>query len=202
MEAKASAFKNNEKIMRKISREKVGERIKALAGHQGSLKLSKKAGLSNTQLIKIVNGVTVNPGIFTLEAIAHALDITLHDLLHGDSEDGELEESDPRAMLTGQFMRELGLKPGDDAAIIYHITDDIMAPTLSSGSVVVIDTDNNQNNGLNLIRIGKHESVRRIVNMGADYQVICDNPQYPSQTLSVDSVEILGRVVLTMNINK
>jgi len=45
-------------------------------------KLSKLAGVTYNTIIKIESGITTNPRVETLDAIAKALDVTVDNLLH------------------------------------------------------------------------------------------------------------------------
>lgn len=44
-------------------------------------RLAKETGISDSQLGKILNGITTNPRINTVKAIANALNVSVNDIL-------------------------------------------------------------------------------------------------------------------------
>ncbi|MHB1521360.1 MAG: helix-turn-helix domain-containing protein [Ferrimicrobium sp.] len=74
----------------------LADRIKALRNrlHLTQEKLAHDAGLSVYTISKLDRGERVDPSVFTVDALAQALDTTVDELLHGS---GNLPKSIPQA---------------------------------------------------------------------------------------------------------
>jgi len=64
----------------------ISKNIKKYRGKKGISqdKLSKLAGVTYNTIIKIESGTTTNPRVETLDAIAHALGVTVDNLLRSE----------------------------------------------------------------------------------------------------------------------
>lgn len=86
-----------------------------------------------------------------------------------------------------------------DAIVVFHITEDSMAPTLPVGTRVLVDTADQQLcDGIAVLKTSALVLARRIVAdpVSGTTKICCDNPVYPSGlTLSPTSITVMGRVV-------
>ena len=89
-------------------------------------------------------------------------------------------------------------------AYMFQVSGDSMQPTLNSGDWAVADISQNfiSSDGLYLIRTAAGLSVKRILAGLNDISIISDNTNYPNFSANVGEIQILGRIIYTLNAHK
>lgn len=95
---------------------------------------------------------------------------------------------------SARWMREMGLQPGQVAAI--RVEGDSMVPLLQSGDEILVDQTRRAGEGVFVVRIGDALHVKQVQARGSGrIALISANEAYPPVELGLDEIAIIGRVV-------
>ncbi|MDR1710020.1 MAG: hypothetical protein LBS70_09920 [Candidatus Accumulibacter sp.] len=98
-----------------------------------------------------------------------------------------------------EWIQHLGLDPSQLALI--DVRGDSMSPTIDSGDILLLDTRNDQakSEGVYVINLNGALLVKRLrIRISGAIEIVSDNPQYGSETISKEELAgliIVGRVV-------
>jgi len=73
-----------------------------------------------------------------------------------------------------------------------------MLPTLADGDEILVDRDRCRlaaRPALYVLRVDGVVMVKRLRALGADVEVVSDNPAFPARLCAAEEVEVIGRVV-------
>lgn len=102
-----------------------------------------------------------------------------------------------REWIARAVLRELGVAAGD--ASLIAVAGDSMAPTLLDGDRVLVDrADRAPGAGVQVLLIGDALSVKRVRRVGAQVEIVSDNPAYAVRMLPAAEVTIIGRARLLL----
>jgi len=112
---------------------------------------------------------------------------------------GGLVESEARrrpGALDPGLLRQLGVRPA--AASMIRVQGESMLPTLADGDEILVDRDRCRlaaRPALYVLRIDGVVMVKRLRALGAEVEVVSDNPAFPARLCAAEEVEVIGRVV-------
>lgn len=108
------------------------------------------------------------------------------------------EEEADRIPFTQDFIRKLK-REGTKGLAIFEADGDSMEPTISTGDLVMVDTERRSTGGgIMAYRLGDEAFIKRIMKTPEGFQIISDNrDDYPAFTIGDNELgdfEIIGRV--------
>jgi repressor LexA len=112
---------------------------------------------------------------------------------------GGLVEGEARrrpGALDPALLRQLGVRPA--AASMIRVEGDSMMPTLADGDEILVDRDRCRlaaRPALYVLRIDGAVMVKRLRVLGAEIEVLSDNPDFVPRLCAAEDVEVVGRVV-------
>lgn len=112
---------------------------------------------------------------------------------------GGLVESEARrrpGALDPALLRQLGVRPA--AASMIRVQGESMEPTLADGDEILVDRDRCRlaaRPALYVLRLDGVMMVKRLRALGAEVEVVSDNPAFPARLCAAEEVEVIGRVV-------
>lgn len=94
------------------------------------------------------------------------------------------------------LLRQLGVRP--TAASMIRVSGESMAPTLADGDEILVDRDRCRlaaRPSLYVLRLDGAVMVKRLRALGAEIEVLSDNPDFAARLCRSAEVEVIGRVV-------
>lgn len=94
------------------------------------------------------------------------------------------------------LLRQLGVRPA--AASMIRVAGESMLPTLADGDEILVDRDRCRlaaRAALYVLRIDGVVMVKRLRALGAEVEVVSDNPDYAPRVVAAGAVDVIGRVV-------
>ncbi len=94
------------------------------------------------------------------------------------------------------WLQALGVRRAGAVSAI-RIRGDSMAPTLSDGDEILVDTDDRaiRDDRVLVVRIDGELLAKRLAPAGTAVRVISDNSAYPERRCPIEAVEVVGRVL-------
>ncbi len=167
--------------------------------------LALRAGLGQSFVYDILNGRSKNPTTGKISKIAKVLGVDVSYLTDGrrQLETGDLAvinfATDPENSLIfdKKFISEVKGLDADNLCI-FEITDDRMSPTLNFGEKVIADTSRVEpvNNKLYLFNDGVNFIARRLILIENKFYLKTDNAGIIGETVLLDDINIVGKIVL------
>lgn len=182
----------------------VGERIRqarSLAGMRSAMDLAEKIDI-NHKTIYLYEAGTRLPNAEVIASIAKATNTDPSWLIgftdKENSPSSVASTCEAPIAFNSEFLGALGLKAEDTTFM--SVSGDNMAPTLKEGDQVLVDKTKQQPaDGIFAIKSGDETLFRRLQkNLNGSFKVLCDNKEYPADTLTAEeatSLEALGKVV-------
>lgn len=112
---------------------------------------------------------------------------------------GGLVENEARrrsGALDPALLRQLGVRLA--AASMIRVQGDSMEPTLADGDEILVDRDRCRlaaRPALYVLRVDGVVMVKRLRALGAEVEVVSDNPDYAPRVVAAGAVDVIGRVV-------
>ena len=94
------------------------------------------------------------------------------------------------------LLRQLGVRPA--AASMIRVAGESMAPTLADGDEILVDRDRCRlaaRPSLYVLRLDGAVMVKRLRALGAEIEVLSDNPDFAPRLCRAEDVDVIGRVV-------
>jgi hypothetical protein len=94
------------------------------------------------------------------------------------------------------LLRQLGVRPA--AASMIRVEGESMAPTLADGDEILVDRDRCRlaaRPSLYVLRLDGAVMVKRLRALGAEIEVLSDNPDFAPLLCRTEDVDVIGRVV-------
>lgn len=175
--------------------------------------LSKRADVKKSFIYDILNGKSANPSVHKLGQVARALDISLEELIglpaattvgnnnaHTDNfvtiQPLEKQDMPVLRFQRGWVDATLNIEQG---TIRYHtVKNDPMQPVLGMGDITLIDTQQITPSlaGMYVIMLNKHLTIRRLEPISSEkIRLIANNSAYPSMTVKLTDITIMGKIV-------
>ncbi len=113
----------------------------------------------------------------------------------GPGATGALEQAFDAYRFSARWLREQGLQADMLAAL--SVSGDSMEPLLRDGDEILVDrTPRPMREGVHVVRMGDVRLVKRIQQgQPGRITLISENPHYPPLDVSLDEVDVIGRVV-------
>ena len=187
--------------------------IKKIRKEQGisSTELAKAIGMSQSNLTKIENNQLPLKND-TLSRLAQALNVSKEALASSENITNNcimLPIINPTELNLPNMsffpMSTHLLKQNNVNLCVFFANDDSMQPTINNNAIVVVNKEKNtfQKNGIYLLKINNKLSLRRLQEAENNtLYIIPDNKLYINQTSSINSIEIIGQAIYTLNTNQ
>lgn len=113
----------------------------------------------------------------------------------GPGATGALEQAFDAYRFSARWLREQGLQA--DMLVALSVSGDSMEPLLRDGDEILVDrTPRPMHEGVHVVRMGDVRLVKRIQQgQPGRITLISENPHYPPLDVSLDEVDVIGRVV-------